>query len=94
MDIHIAIQKKQGIEDLPGYKVEDVAISWHEVTLHLESGLRLTIPNDAHDFLDSVQPHDTVIIARRIKDDFKYVAWTERNCIIPLSEFTIHPKKE
>ncbi len=94
MDIHIALQKRQGIEDISGYKVNDVSISRHEVTLHLESGNRLTIPNDAHDFLDSVQPHDTVIIARRIKDDFKYVAWTERNCIIPLSEFTIHQKEQ
>ena len=93
-DIHHAIQKKQGVEDISGYKVKDVSISRHEVTLYLESGKRLTIPNDAHDFLDSIKPFDTVIIVRRIKDDFKYVAWTERNCIIPLSEFTVHPKEQ
>lgn len=86
-DIHAAMLRGQGIEEMPDYAVKDVVLTRSEVRLRLKSGKELVIDRDAYEFLGNIQPTDTVVVARRIKNRFEYVAWTDYNHIIPLAEF-------
>lgn len=86
-EIHTAMLKGQGIEVMKNYEVKDVLLTRSEVRLRLVSGKELVIARNAYEFLSRIQPTDTIVVARRIKDNFEYVAWTDYNHIIPLSEF-------
>ncbi len=83
--------KKQGVRELPEFKIEDVVISRTDLTLKLKNGNRLSIPISMAPFLQKIKPDDLVQILERESDEMVFVFWPKIMHSLPLEFFAKIP---
>lgn len=75
-------------DTIPGYEVDDVAVTREKLSLILRNGCVFTIPIKEAPFLEKVLPSEHVNIYRTRSDGEMLVFWHRLRHCLPLSDFT------